>query len=115
MKHYICDGMIGWEKWNKPLEDKSTKMAEYLKDIYGFYLPPSEQKTLDLIERYWKKVSPRLIKKYHELNQKGKGQANFLKDIVYSKNPFLEMVKNNHNNCIVYHPIKISYENKDLN
>lgn len=68
-------------------------LNEALKEIYGIYLTGKDRVKFDLIKTYEHKVSLRLKEEFKALKKKGEIQSKQLfKDLVFSKNPFLELI-----------------------
>jgi hypothetical protein len=82
-----------------------------LKELYEFYLDEKDQATCSLIERYWKILPYKFIKKYNNLQCKGKTQGKKqLEFLTYQDNPFLNLIKNP--SCSdKYTSIYIKYQN----
>lgn len=104
-----------------------NNLNQLFKEIYGWYWEDKkEQIKYDLIQKYNKKVSERLIKEAKELGKKaaeaGKTDSPLAK-LIPNTNPFLSLVpKNNKDNSFYNQPIilgltdgKISFMKPDKN
>lgn len=79
--------------YKKPIEYDNRSISLILKDLYSFYLNEKDQKTIYLIERYWKVLPYKILRKYNSFQVKGKKQGdNILKDLVYANNPLLKLL-----------------------
>ena len=86
-------------------------MANILKEFYGFWLNEADQAKYDLIKRYWKTVSYRLIKEWNVLRAKGfKQGAERMKNLWYKDHPLLAAVPKGFEGK--YYPIPLVYGGK---
>lgn len=93
-------------------ELQSATMASILKELYSFYLEPKDQAKYDLISKYRRTVSYRLIKEYYRLHAKGTVALNpHLTNLIYEANPLLKMIPKQEFSG-KYYPISLIYGEK---
>jgi hypothetical protein len=97
------------DRYRRP-PDPFVSVAQTLKDLYGFWLEPRDQAEFDLIERYWKIVSYRKIRRWNQLREKGKTQPSPLEKIWNAQNPWLELLEKQDPMPGKYIPIPLIYK-----
>lgn len=92
----------------------SSEMANILKELYGFWLNEADQAKYDLIKRYWKTVSYRLIKEWNVLRAKGfkQGVERLSLLISIKSNPLLRMLPKKEPFFGSYYPVPLVYGGK---
>lgn len=106
------------DRYRKPYNkidtnDRAGWLMRCLTELYSFYLEPEDRSKHDLIEKYYKVVSYRLIREYNALQAKGleQGAARF-QDLIYRENPFFKLLKNDSSWQGKYVPVPLQYEAK---
>lgn len=81
-------------KRRKHFPASSSSMVAALKELYTFALYGKDEVKYELILRYEEKISSRLRADKEALRKLGKEQGKaFIKDLVFRKNPLLDLIK----------------------
>lgn len=100
-------------KYQKPQEE-FISLGHALREIYDFQLNDSDWATHNMIERYWKILSYRLIRKYNQLREKGREQAREqYSQLILFRNPWLESIKNHSTGGMNFPTPTIYYKGDD--